>query len=99
MKAHVGVQYSSVNPIGGQFMDEASMYIKLAQTVERLKGAGTWTDLQLGIMRAREAKLREQLNSLFSDMSLEDLSLADKIASKEVFKSPPPLPPAKPAKR
>lgn len=80
-------------------MDEATMYIKLAQTVERLKGAGTWTDLQLGILRTRERKLREQLDSLFADFSLEDLAVADKVASKEVFKLPPPLPPTKPAKR
>lgn len=80
-------------------MDEATMYVKLAQTVERLKGAGTWTDLQLAVMRARERKLREQLDSLFADFSLEDLSVAEKIASKEVFKSPPPLPPAKPVKK
>lgn len=80
-------------------MDEATMYVKLAQTVERLKGAGTWTDLQLGLLRARERKLREQFDSLFADFSLEDLVLAEKLTGKEVFKSPPPLPPAKPAKR
>lgn len=80
-------------------MDEATMYVKLAQTVERLKGAGTWTDLQLAIVRAREAKLRDQLSSLFSDMTLEDLCVADKVACKEVFKSPPPLPKEKPSKR
>lgn len=86
-------------------MDETAMYVKLAQTVERLKGAGTWTDLQLAIVRAKEQKLREQLNSTLSDMTLADLALAEKLALQEVFKTPPPLAkaapaaPAKPAKK
>lgn len=79
-------------------MDEATMYVKLAQAVEGLKGAGTWTDLQLGIVRAREKKLRERIDSMFSDLSLEDLAVADSVASKEVFKLPPPLPATEPVR-
>lgn len=74
-------------------MDETALYVKLAQTAERLKGSSTWTDILLAIKRAQERKVREQLDSLFSDMPFEVLAVAERIASKEVYSKPPPLPP------
>lgn len=77
-------------------MDDAALYILLQGAVERSKGAATWTDVRLAIMRAKDAKVKAALDSVFAEFSLESLMHAEKITDKEVFKVPPPLPPPTP---
>jgi dihydroorotase-like cyclic amidohydrolase len=66
-------------------MDEATMYVKLASAVERLKGAGTWTDLRLALHRARDAKVAQALHAILDDFTLDELLLAERLTDKEVF--------------
>lgn len=73
-------------------MDETSLYIHLQGVVERSGGAVLWSDVCLALKRAQEAKVREQLGSMFSEMDLQTLSQAHAIAERETLK-PAPLPP------
>ncbi len=73
-------------------MTETEMYVALQSAIDRNKGAATWTDLRLAVMRATEAKLREDFNSMLSSYSIADLMQALLIIDREYIKQPPPLP-------
>lgn len=79
-------------------MEDTQLYITLQGAVERSKGAATWTDVRLALMRAKEAKIQQQLDSVFEGLSLDELMRAEKLADKEVFVKATPPPAAKKAK-
>lgn len=70
-------------------MDDAAIYIVLQGAVERSKGAASWTDVRLALMRAKEAKVKAALDSVFADFNLETLMHAEEIADREVFRMKP----------
>ena len=67
-------------------MDDSTMYCKLQSAVERSRGAASWTDVSLVLMRLREAKVQMALHAAFEDMPLEDILQAERIANNECFK-------------
>lgn len=75
-------------------MDKTNFYVVMQNLIERSAGAITWSDVSLAIKRAKEAKIREQLASIFSSQPLQDLQALEDIADREVFSTPPPLPAA-----
>jgi len=64
---------------------ESELYVKLQGIIERSKGAVLWSDICLALKRAQEAKVREQLNSMFSEMDLPTLAKAHSIAERETI--------------
>ena len=67
-------------------MEDTAMYCKLQSAVDRSRGAATWADVSIALMRLREAKVQMALHAAFEDMPLEDLLQAERIANNECFK-------------
>lgn len=78
-------------------MEDSALYILLQGAVDRMKGAASWTDLRLALMRMKEKKVKAAFESVFEDLPLEVLLQAERIADKEVFKPAPAVPVAAPA--
>lgn len=66
-------------------MDETALFVTLQRALDSSKGAATWSDIKLALMRAKEAKIREHLNSVFSGMDLATLVQADAMLEQTIF--------------
>jgi hypothetical protein len=66
-------------------MEDSELYVKLQGIIERGKGAVLWSDILLAAVRAKEAKVREQLTGVLADMDLPTLHQAHKIAERETL--------------
>jgi hypothetical protein len=66
-------------------MEDSEVYVKLQGIIERGKGAVLWSDIVLAAVRAKEAKVREQLTGVLADMDLASLHQAHKIAEREAL--------------